>query len=151
MNARPQPDDAQSVSGELPTLWAIFESGRRVVARAERLLDEIGLSLAKFRALRLLVQTAEPVSLGQLAQRAKCAKSNVTQLISRMEKENLLQRLQHPADRRAVLAVATDEGRRRYASAMEVLRAEEQRLRDLLSDGERQTLLDLPRKIEPDG
>ena len=81
--------------------------------RGESRLGEIGLSLAKLAALRRLAEAGGSLPLGQLADRLSCVKSNVTQLVDRLEADGLVSRTSDTADRRSRLAVLTDTGRAR--------------------------------------
>ncbi|MGH7468547.1 MAG: MarR family winged helix-turn-helix transcriptional regulator, partial [Longimicrobiales bacterium] len=104
-------------------LWQIIEAGRRIEARLESALTASGLSLAKLNALRHLVEAGEPLALGQVADRIACVKSNVTQLVDRLENDGLVRRIADPNDRRSVLAVVTDLGRERYHAGVVLLAA----------------------------
>jgi len=83
----------------------------------ERAVEASGLSLAKLGVLRALVAKDGALPLGRLAESLCCAKSNVTQLVDRLEAEGLVRREADPEDRRSTLAVITEEGRRRYEAA----------------------------------
>jgi DNA-binding MarR family transcriptional regulator len=109
-------------------LITFLRAAQRVEARAEVALTETGLSLAKLGVLNHLVESGEPLTLGELAGRISCVKSNMTQLIDRLEADGLVARVDHPADRRSVHAVITDEGRRRYAAGAKVLAEQEKEL-----------------------
>jgi len=52
----------------------------------------VGLSLAKLAALHQLTAAGESIQLGQLAERLACVKSNVTQLVDRLEADGLVNR-----------------------------------------------------------
>ena len=109
-------------------LITFLRAAQRVEARVEVALTETGLSLAKLGVLNHLVESGEPLTLGELAGRISCVKSNMTQLIDRLEADGLVARVDHPADRRSVHAVITDEGRRRYAAGAKVLAEQEKEL-----------------------
>ena len=85
-------------------LWSIVHAGNRIQDRLEGAVAETGLSLAKLNALRHLVEAGEPMALGQLAEKIACVKSNVTQLVDRLENDGLVRRVPDPNDRRSVLA-----------------------------------------------
>ena len=106
-------------SGEL--LWEIIVAGHRIEDRLESALDDVGLSLAKLNALRHLVEAGEPMPLGQLADKIACVKSNVTQLVDRLENDGLVRRVPDPRDRRSVLAAVTDAGLARYRTGAAAL------------------------------
>src|SRR5476651_926811 len=106
-----------------------LDAARAVEARAEGALSEVGLSLAKLGALRHLVLAAEPLSLSHLAERHCCGKSNVTQLVDRLEADGFVTRVPDPDDRRTIRAAVTASGRSAYERAS-VLLAEHERALD---------------------
>ena len=113
-------------------LWQIVHAGRLIEERLEAALEQTGLSLAKLNALRHLVEADSPLALGQLAEKIACVKSNVTQLVDRLENDGLVKRMPDPNDRRSVLAAVTDDGRARYqAGAVALSAAEGQLLEEL--------------------
>jgi DNA-binding MarR family transcriptional regulator len=113
-------------------LWSIVHAGNRIQDRLEGAVAETGLSLAKLNALRHLVEAKEPMALGQLAEKIACVKSNVTQLVDRLENDGLVKRVPDPDDRRSVLAAVTEEGRERYrAASMALANAEQQLLGEI--------------------
>jgi DNA-binding MarR family transcriptional regulator len=96
--------------------------------RLEEALEPLGLSLAKFGVLSKLVAAVEPVPLGTLAELCACVRSNITQLVDRLEAEKLVIRAADPRDRRSIRAELTAEGRQRHAAAAEALHAAEAKL-----------------------
>ena len=106
----------------------LLDAARAVEARAEGALAEVGLSLAKLGALRHLVLAAEPLSLSHLAERHCCGKSNVTQLIDRLEADGFVTRVPDPDDRRTIRAAVTPSGRSAYERANALLAEHEQAL-----------------------
>ena len=99
----------------------LLDAARAVETRAEGALAEVGLSLAKLGALRHLVLAAEPLSLSHLAERHCCGKSNVTQLVDRLEADGFVARVADPADRRTIRATVTENGRAAYDRANVIL------------------------------
>lgn len=100
-----------------------------VGTRLDDVLVGHGLSVAKLGVLRQLAGGALP--LGALAQRQSCVRSNITQLIDRMESEGLVRRLPDPDDRRVTLAEISDSGRARLQQG---LAAQDEAERALLRD-----------------
>lgn len=88
----------------------------------------LGLSLSKYSVLHQLTQAAKPLPLTALAEKCSCVKSNVTQLVDSLEADGLVKRVDDPEDRRSVLAVISDEGRRRYKIAAQSLAEAEKEL-----------------------
>src|SRR5438876_10165170 len=98
-------------------------AAHRVEARLEEALAGVGLSIAKFEALSVLVGQDQPISLSELAEKLTCVRSNVTQLVDRLEADGLAKRIDHPPDRRAVHAEVTALGRERHATGAPVVNA----------------------------
>lgn len=91
--------------------FSVIHAAHLIEDRIELALGKSGLSLAKHGALSELVQAGEPLTLSQLAARLSCVRSNMTQLIDRLEADGLVNRLDDPADRRSVKAELTEKGR----------------------------------------
>ena len=98
-------------------LFTVLQAAQCVQDRLEAALVPTGLSLAKLGALRHLAEANEPLALGQLAERIACVKSNVTQLVDRLEADGMVRRVPDPDDRRSVRALITDLGRQRHLAA----------------------------------
>jgi len=96
-------------------MWSLMEAARAVETKLEEALAEVDLSGAKLAALTHLVEAKEPVPLGELAAQCACVRSNITQLVDRLEADKLVRRLDDPADRRSLRAAITPLGRERQA------------------------------------
>src|SRR5687768_3934320 len=116
-----------------PLLNRLLMTGAEIEARLERSLEPIGLSLAKLGVLHQLVNSERSLPLGQLAERLACVKSNVTQLIDRLEADGLVQRVPDPDDRRSVLAQITPAGRCAYETGYCAQQEAQTRLLNTLS------------------
>jgi DNA-binding MarR family transcriptional regulator len=116
---------------------------RLLEERLDATLSEVGLSPAKLQVLTQLVEAREPVALSELAARMCCVRSNVTQLIDRMETDGLVRRVDDPADRRAVRAELTTVGRERQAEGAHRFARLEEELQSRLDDPDREALVDL--------
>ena len=90
---------------------SVLHAAHVIEERLELALGKSGLSFAKQGALTELAKAGEPLTLSQLAERLSCVRSNMTQLIDRLEADGLVNRLPDPADRRSVKAELTDLGR----------------------------------------
>ncbi len=104
-------------------LKSIMHAAALVEARVDAALASTGLSLSKFAALDRLMKASEPLLLTRLAQQLSCVKSNITQLVDRLEADGLVERKDDPEDRRSILAAITDEGQRHYEVGDRVLTA----------------------------
>src|SRR5438105_9583 len=111
-------------------------NGVRHEARVEAELSDVGLSIAKLAALHVLTKAGESLPLGQLAERLSCVKSNVTQLVDRLEADGLVSRAADPNDRRSRLAVLTAAGKKAYEKGSEIQKQTERELFGALSPDE---------------
>jgi len=111
-----------------------------VAARLETALEPLGLSLAKMGVLAKLVEAGEPLPLGTLAERLACVRSNITQLVDRLEGEKLVTRVDDPRDRRSILAELTAEGRARHAAGVRAMEEAERGLFSHLRKEDRDSL-----------
>src|SRR5215470_2252538 len=96
-------------------LDSILQTAHALEARLEAALGEAGLSGAKFSVLSELVRSGEALPLGELASRLACVRSNMTQLVDRLESDGLVRRVACPTDRRSIKAEITEEGIKRQA------------------------------------
>jgi DNA-binding MarR family transcriptional regulator len=133
-------DDCRDTVPGCALTLLLLDAARAVEARAEGALAEIGLSLAKLGALRHLIIATEPLSLSHLAERHCCGKSNVTQLVDRLEAEGLVARESDPEDRRTVRATVTPAGRAAYERASVLLAEHERTIDTQLGRGPRAEL-----------
>ena len=129
-------------------LFAVLHTSSVLESRVEARLSEIGLSLAKLAALHRLSDAGESLPLGQLAERLSCVKSNVTQLVDRLEADGLVSRASDPNDRRSRLAVLTGPGRTAYERGRQIQEQAERELFGALTESESATLHTLLAKLQ---
>jgi DNA-binding MarR family transcriptional regulator len=128
-------------------LFAVLRAASVLESRVESRLSEAGLSMAKLAALRQLMLAGNSLPLGQLADRLACVKSNVTQLVDRLEADGLVSREGDPSDRRSRLAVLTDAGREACARGSDLQQRAERELFGTLSHDESIQLENLLAKL----
>ena len=104
-------------------MWSLLQAAGAVESRIEGALAEVGLSGAKLAVLTQLVEAGEPISLGALAAQCACVRSNITQLIDRLESEKLVRRMADANDRRSLRAAITPLGRERQAAGAKKIEA----------------------------
>jgi DNA-binding MarR family transcriptional regulator len=134
-------------AAERTGLFAVLHASSVLESRVEAKLADVGLSLAKLAALTRLAEAGDSLPLGQLAERLKCVKSNVTQLVDRLEADGLVARAAEPNDRRSRLAVLTEAGRKAYVHGSNILQATERELFTALTNDESAQLHALLAKI----
>src|SRR5215510_14636762 len=109
-------------------LFALLQGAGCVTDFVESRLSVVGLSIPKLAALQRLVDAGDALPLGQLAGRLACVKSNVTQLVDRLEADGFVERILDPADKRSRLAGVTDAGRAACAEGARIQREAEETL-----------------------
>jgi DNA-binding MarR family transcriptional regulator len=113
----------------------------------ESKLSAAGLSLPKLAALSRLAESGDSLPLGQLAERLACVKSNVTQLVDRLEADGFVSRAQDPNDGRSRLAVLTEAGRAAHERGVAIRGEAEQQVLSALSKEEADRLGELVEKL----
>jgi DNA-binding MarR family transcriptional regulator len=98
--------------------FSLIHAAHSIEGRFEEALAEVNLSSPKFAALSVLVAEDQPISLSDLAEKLTCVRSNVTQLVDRLEADGLVKRSDDPVDRRGVRAEVTKFGRERHAAGL---------------------------------
>ncbi|MEO5589839.1 MAG: MarR family transcriptional regulator [Gemmatimonadaceae bacterium] len=107
--------------------FSLLHTAQMVADRLEAALGNVGLSMAKQSALSRLAEAGEPMTLGDLAEQLSCVRSNITQLVDRLEADDLVRRVNDPSDRRSVRAELTELGiEKQAAGAAELLLAQEE-------------------------
>lgn len=125
-------NDRQSSSTDVQssperTISSLLHAAHALEERLESALGKVGLSMPKYSVLSELVTAREALSLSELASRLSCVRSNMTQLVDRLEADGLVRRVDDPGDRRSVKASLTDEGKARQAAgAAEMSRLHEE-------------------------
>jgi DNA-binding MarR family transcriptional regulator len=122
------------------TMYSLVRAAHVLESRLEDALEQVGLSLPKFGALSHLVKEGEPLSLSECASKMTCVRSNMTQLMDRLEADGLVRRVEDPEDRRAVRAVATALGKERYAAGLKQVEKVHAEFSDTISSSDRGAL-----------
>ncbi|HEX5580678.1 MAG TPA: MarR family transcriptional regulator [Gemmatimonadaceae bacterium] len=122
-------------------VFALLDAARNIQGRLDSALDAVGLSAAKYSALDQLVRSRDPLTLSELAERLGCVRSNVTQLVDRLEADGLVERVSDPGDRRAIRAMVTPLGAERQAAGANAIRGVRTELASRLAPEERELFL----------
>ncbi len=139
--------EAAAPSQVLPDelLRELLAAGRIVDERLEAVLSCHGLSLAKMAVLEKLAKAGDPMALGTLSEKLGCVKSNVTQLVDRLEADKLVHRVPDAQDRRSIHAAITEGGRQRYLAGRRSLEEMQNQVLECLSEADRDELARLLR------
>lgn len=94
---------------EVP-IFEVLHAAHAIEARLEQALAEHGLTIARYGVLDQLASAPEPLTLSDLASRLSCVRSNITQLVDRLDADGLVRRMPDPTDRRSIRAALTPLG-----------------------------------------
>ncbi|MEU7869544.1 MarR family transcriptional regulator [Dactylosporangium sp. NPDC049140] len=97
---------------------------RGVVAEA---LVPFELSVAQFASL-LLLDESPGMSVADVARKVSTARQSANEMLTGLERAGLVERRQHPSDRRSQQILLTDAGRARLGEAVPAVQAVEARL-----------------------
>jgi DNA-binding MarR family transcriptional regulator len=111
--------DAQAAAE--PTIFSLLHAAHALEDRLEATLAAVELSSPKYSVLTELVSSDKPLALGDLASRLSCVRSNMTQLVDRLEADGLVTRLDCPTDRRSIHAAITELGKERQSAGAAAL------------------------------
>jgi MarR family 2-MHQ and catechol resistance regulon transcriptional repressor len=129
-------------------LEMILEAGDTVGKYVNTYLNEFGLTATKFNTLQVLNNDPRHgVTQNQLGSKLTVTSPNITGVIDRLERDNLVTRETHPSDRRANLVKLTDEGQRMFEQAADLHAARTQQLMSVLNAEERVILSQLLKRV----
>src|SRR5436305_2061981 len=111
----------------------LFRASRAVERRLDEALETVDLSVPKYSALKHLALAGEPLALSELAARQICVRSNITQLVDRLEADGLVRRVEDPKDRRSVRATLTPLGRERQVAGARCVRDVQRQMAEKLA------------------
>jgi DNA-binding MarR family transcriptional regulator len=151
MNSRRSGARDDKAAAKPVDLMALLHTAALAQAEVEEQLSTLGLSLPKLMALKALAEAGESLPLGQLADRLSCVKSNITQLVDRLEADGFVARAADPNDRRSRLAVLTAAGRKACTDGTRLQQDTERHLLATLSRDESRQLAALLAKVGPRG
>ena len=99
------------VSDAMAAATSIMRAQQVVLAAVDGALRPFGLTCARYEGLVLLLHSRQgALPLGKMGQRLMIHPTSVTNIIDRLEQQELVRRRPHPTDGRTTLAELTDEG-----------------------------------------
>jgi DNA-binding MarR family transcriptional regulator len=129
---------ARTKAADAPdAVFALLGAADALYGRLERAMGEVGLSMAKYGVLQALAEAGEPLTLSELAAGQRCVRSNITQLVDRLEADGLVKRVDDPDDRRTIRAALTASGKEKAAAGARALAALQREVSSLVSAPDR--------------
>ena len=121
-------------------MFSLLDAAHALEARVEAALAGVGLSSAKYSVLTKLARAGEPLALSDLAAQVCCVRSNMTQLVDRLEAEGLVRRVDDLEDRRMVRAALTKLGEEREAAGTKLMERIQSQVAGMLTKADRVVL-----------
>lgn len=115
-------------------------------ARADRALDDVGLTMKGFAALATLISDG-PMSQQRLSGRIRMDPATMVDVIDSLEESGHIVRRRNPADRREYALQPTAKGRALYARAEKAIIEAERQTAAPLNVAETRTLMELLERI----
>jgi DNA-binding MarR family transcriptional regulator len=105
------------------------------------------VTLGQMEAMMLLHEAAEALTMGELADALGMTPSSASQLVERLVRLGLVERLREEDDRRVVRVVVTTGTKRKFDAMVRVRLRALEHLTAALSDSELRTLVELLQKL----
>jgi DNA-binding MarR family transcriptional regulator len=120
-----------------------------MIARNAPCWAEFGLSDGRFTLLRWLYQADDQrLPMMELARLMNVSPANVTKLANGLERDGLIQRMNHPRDRRLVIAALTPDGLARFEAVLPSMRRSIEAAWSGISDQEKRVLIHILSKLQ---
>lgn len=134
----------------MQVLGRVHRVFNRYHAQIAKVFDDQGLNPAAFAVLAALYRSGPPYRLkvSELADQTLVSTGGMTQRLDRLEAAGLIRRERDDADRRAVFAQLTGEGRQRARAAAIAHFEHESRMLALLDTAQREQLAQALRLLE---
>jgi DNA-binding MarR family transcriptional regulator len=131
----------------MAAITSIMRAQQILIAEVDDALKPFDLTFARYEALVLLYFSRHgQLPMGKMGDRLMLHPTSVTNIVDRLEQQDLVRRIPHPTDRRTVLAQITDDGRQVVDKATEAVSSIRFGV-DGLSVDELDQLTDLLRKL----
>ena len=118
--------------------------------KAGHFLNQFGLTDVQFNLMMLLKHQSNPeggLSQAQLSNMMLVNRANITALIDRMEKSELVERTSMPMDRRYNIIKLTERGKKMLSKIEPLYAQEVDRIMDVLLESEQKRLISMLEKI----
>jgi DNA-binding MarR family transcriptional regulator len=108
----------------MAAVTSVMRAQQVLLARLNDALRPFGLTFPRYEALMLLHFTRRgALPLGKIGERLQVHRTSVTNIVDKLERDGLVERVPHADDRRATLAEITAEGRRVARAATKAVHA----------------------------
>lgn len=129
------------------TCLTFLNATSEVYAAFDAHFERFGLSAGKFTILMQLYTAKQELPPSEFANRANVTRATITGLLDRLEREGLVERRNHPSDRRMLTVHLTDKGKVLIKSILPEHFCRTQELMASLTSREQKTFVKLLRKL----
>lgn len=131
------------------TCLTFLRTATKVFQAYDAQFDRYGLSMGKFSVLMLLEQTCgQGLTPSECADQAEVTRGTITGLLDGLERDDLVKREPHPADRRMMVIKLTEKGQQLLTSMLPDHFCRTSALFGSLTAAERKTLVKLLNKLQ---
>jgi DNA-binding MarR family transcriptional regulator len=109
------PDRAETITG---LILETFRLNGRLLAAGDSLVEDIGLTSARWQVLGAVALSPEPLPVAHIARAMGLARQSVQRLANEMERDGLVSFKPNPNHQRAKLVLLTARGKAAYDRAM---------------------------------
>ena len=99
--------------------FPLYAASRLIIRAYQTDLDKLGITYPQYLVLMLLWEHEE-LTVNKIAEKLILNTNTVTPLLKRMEKEQILTRIQSKTDQRKVLITLTEKGKEMQVAAAEI-------------------------------
>ena len=131
----------EQIYNNFQKIYVLLDDGDR------RALSQAQLAPAPYNLLRHLQDVDQGLSVTTLANKLLCTRGNVTRMVQRLQKQNLVQTTPDKSDGRRIHITLTHEGQTRLNQAKKHHQAAITRRLDRLDNSSRQQLLQLTQQV----
>jgi DNA-binding MarR family transcriptional regulator len=124
----PRPDPACQAAARI---WRNMSQLVLERERRKEVTDALGMSFFRIKVLRRITAAAEPMTLSELAAKLGSDRPYLTLTVDDLTKRGLVERQEHPTDRRSKVVSVTPAGRAAAERANTILGTPPPALRDL--------------------
>lgn len=155
MQIFPGQEEFQSIERDFPdfdlesveTCLTFLNATAEVYAAFDTQFERFGLSAGKFTILMQLYTAKRGVPPSEFANRANVTRATITGLLDRLERKGLVERQNHPSDRRMLTVHLTDKGKTLIESILPEHFCHTKRLMANLTSKEQKTFVKLLGKL----
>jgi DNA-binding MarR family transcriptional regulator len=111
-------DDAPSDNATIALIYEVFRLNGRLLAAADRLVSQFGLTSARWQVLGAIAIAPTPQPVARLARDMGLARQGVQRIVNELAQEGVVVLQDNPHHRRARLVLMSDRGRQAFDAAV---------------------------------